>query len=182
MWENGQVFWLEHEVNAGLQSYLGVPKTAFVPLCGNSNSMMFMHQKGIKVTGLEFHEDAVLRFFDENHLEYRTGEDKMKFYETKCSGIRIYVGDLFAFETEQKFDFIWDRGSLVAISPEDRGRYAVLMSSLLADEGKILLEGIQFGENPKSVYKDVGPPGAPYNLGKGLSVVKKMNEKLRCFF
>merc|ERR1712235_101513 len=38
MWENGQVFWLEHEVNAGLQSYL-VPetKTAFVPLCGNSN-------------------------------------------------------------------------------------------------------------------------------------------------
>jgi len=164
MWENGQVFWLEHEVNAGLQSYLGTPKTAFVPLCGNSNSMMFMHQKGIKVTGLEFHEDAVLRFFDENHLEYRTGEDKMKFYETKCSGIRIYVGDLFAFETEQEFDFIWDRGSLVAISPEDRGRYAVLMSSLLADGGKILLEGIQFGENPKSVYKDVGPPGAPYNL------------------
>ena len=80
MWENGQVFWLEHEVNAGLQSYLGVPKTAFVPLCGNSNSMIFMHQKGIKVTGLEFHEDAVLQFFDENRLEYRTGEDKMKFY------------------------------------------------------------------------------------------------------
>ena len=166
LWENGQVFWLEHEVNAGLQSYL-VPetKTAFVPLCGNSNSMIFMHQNGIKVTGLEFHEDAVRQFFEENNLEYITGEEKMKFYESKCSGIRIYVGDLFAFETEQKFDFIWDRGSLVAISPDDRGRYAVLMSSLLADNGKILLEGIQFGENPKSVYKDVGPPGAPYNLG-----------------
>ena len=171
MWENGgDVFWLEHEVNAGLQCYL-VPeaRTAFVPLCGNSNSMIYMHEKGIKVTGLEFHEDAVRQFFEENNLEYVTGEDKMKFYETKCSGIRIYVGDLFAFETDEKFDFIWDRGSLVAISPEDRGRYAVLMSSLLADNGKILLEGIQFGENPKSVYKDVGPPGAPYNLGNGLS-------------
>ena len=45
------------------------------------------------------------------------------------------------------------------------------MLILLADDGKILLEGIQFGENPKSVYKDVGPPGAPYNLGNGLSTI-----------
>ena len=158
MWENGgDVFWLEHEVNAGLRCYLVQDaRTAFVPLCGKSNSMIFMHEKGIKVTGLEFYEDAVRQFFVENNLEFVTGVDKMKFYETKCSGIRIYVGDLFAFETDKKFDFIWDRGSLVAISLEDRDRYAVLMSSLLADNGKILLEGI-FRKR------------APYNLGNGLT-------------
>ena len=38
---------------------------------------------------------------------------------------------------------------MVAIAPSDRGRYAALMSTLLKEDGKILLEGIQFGDSPK---------------------------------
>ena len=86
--------------------------------------------------GVEYHEAAVERFFVENNLNFSKveGGDSLPYYvTTEGVEIRIYVGDLYRFKTREKFDLIWDRGSRVAINPDDRGRYAVLIGSLLSD-------------------------------------------------
>ena len=38
--------------------------------------MIFMRDRGIAVTGLEFHEPSVIRFFEENKLDYDRNDDK----------------------------------------------------------------------------------------------------------
>ena len=53
------------------------------------------------------------------------------------------------------YDFVWDRGSMVAINVEDREKYSKLIDSLLAPEGEILVQ---------CVTRERGPPGAPHNL------------------
>ena len=53
------------------------------------------------------------------------------------------------------YDFVWDRGSMVAINVSDRTRYSELISSLLSPNGEILIQCIE---------RERGPPGAPHNL------------------
>jgi len=147
--------------------------------------MIYLKNCGISVVGVEFNENAILNFFQENNLKFEKREaTPLPYYKTiSTSGneepeIRIYCGDLFKFRSIEKFDLIWDRGSMVAINPDDRARYATLLSSLLSNRGTILVEALKFGQNSGnsdnsdnsenfdeiSVFKTVGPPGAPYNL------------------
>ena len=169
MWEKGETFWIADEFNEGLTTHFdnSTVHSAFVPLCRNTLGMIFLRNKGVSVVGVEFNESAVKRFFEENDLQYERHEaSPLPYYKTKNGvEVRIYVGDLYKFRSTKKFDLIWDRGSMVAINPDDRGRYGVLLSSLLSDHGQILIEALRFGENKKDdIFKNIGPPGAPYNL------------------
>ena len=41
---------------------------------------------------------------------------------------------------QDKFDLVWDRGSMVVINAEDRLRYVQLILALLATRGEVLIE------------------------------------------
>ncbi|CAL8396573.1 unnamed protein product, partial [Gadus morhua 'NCC'] len=69
--------------------------------------------------------------------------------------ISIYHCDLYKFNScvEGQIGAIWDRGSLVAINPEDREKDASLLLSLMAEDCRYLLSTLLY--NPE---QHKGPP------------------------
>ena len=76
-----------------------------------------MRQQGCQVVGLEFVTQSVEEFFADNKIQFEI--QKFDDYEIyTADGYKIYRGDFFAIPVSEKFDFIYDRASLVAIDPE----------------------------------------------------------------
>ena len=76
-----------------------------------------MRQQGCYVVGLEFAAQAVDEFFTDNKIEFQI--QKFDDYEIyTADGYKIYRGDFFKIPIAEKFDFIYDRASLVAIDPD----------------------------------------------------------------
>uniref|UniRef100_A0A1A8QXR5 Thiopurine S-methyltransferase n=1 Tax=Nothobranchius rachovii TaxID=451742 RepID=A0A1A8QXR5_9TELE len=91
-----------------------------------------------------FHQPAVHTML-KTHLEEVNSE----------KNIFLYRCDLFSFSSSVagQFGAIWDRGSLVAINPKDRERYAGLIVSLMAADCRYLLDTLLY--DPE---KYGGPP------------------------
>ncbi|XP_069032242.1 probable thiopurine S-methyltransferase isoform X1 [Embiotoca jacksoni] len=131
----------------------------FFPLCGKAVDMKWLADMGHSVVGVEISEKGIKKFFEENNLTY--SEEPVpaipgaKVYKSSEKNISLYQCDLFNFTSsmEGQFGAIWDRGSLVAINPEDREKYAALIVSLMAKDCKYLLDTFLY--NPE-LYK--GPP------------------------
>jgi len=131
-----------------------------VPFCGKLIDMVRLAQQGHQVIGVEYVEDAVLEFFQEQNLEYEVCQcNNFKLYTTKDKRIKIYQGDFLNFTStyEGHFDCVWDRGAYEAIPFEIRKRYAAHMRTLLAPSYVILL-GVHFYD--PSLY-----PGPPHTIG-----------------
>ena len=60
---------------------------------------------------------------------------------------------LLAVKDGRPFNRVWDRGSLVAIEPKDRTKYAEVTSLLLEENGKMLVSTLVYDES-----KYHGPP------------------------
>ncbi|XP_038133915.1 probable thiopurine S-methyltransferase isoform X4 [Cyprinodon tularosa] len=114
---------------------------------------------GHSVVGVEISEMAIRQFFQENNLTYN--EESVpsipgaKLFQNTEKSISLYQCDLFSFSSSVagQFGAIWDRGSLVAINPKDRDRYAALILSLMAADCRYLLDTFLY--NP-DLYE--GPP------------------------
>ncbi|XP_015256629.1 PREDICTED: thiopurine S-methyltransferase isoform X3 [Cyprinodon variegatus] len=114
---------------------------------------------GHSVVGVEISEMAIRQFFQENNLTY--SEESVpsipgaKLFQNTEKSISLYQCDLFSFSSSVagQFGAIWDRGSLVAINPKDRDRYAALILSLMAADCRYLLDTFLY--NP-DLYE--GPP------------------------
>ncbi|XP_029370117.1 probable thiopurine S-methyltransferase isoform X2 [Echeneis naucrates] len=131
----------------------------FFPLCGKAVDMKWLADEGHSVVGVEISEKAIKQFFEENNMTY--SEEPVpaipgaKVYKSSEKNISLYQCDLFNFSSsiEGQFGAIWDRGSLVAINPRDRKKYAALITSLMANDCRYLLDSLLY--NPE-LYK--GPP------------------------
>lgn len=132
-----------------------------VPLCGKSLDMLWLADQGHNVVGIEAVPQACEEFFKESNLEYAVTEvpgiADGKLYKSGCGRIQIYCCDIFLLNENilGQYDVILDRGSLVAIYPEDRERYVTLMKSLLKEDGKMLLMVVEYDWNER---KKKGPP------------------------
>ncbi|XP_066572079.1 probable thiopurine S-methyltransferase isoform X2 [Amia ocellicauda] len=129
------------------------------PLCGKAIDMKWLADMGHTVVGVEISEIAIQHFFSEQNLTY-TEElvpaiPGAKLFKSSDGKITLYQCNLYDFSssTAGKFGGIWDRGSLVAINPCDRQRYATLIISLMDKDCRYLLDTFLY--NP-SLYK--GPP------------------------
>ena len=83
-------------------------------------------------------------FFAEHGLEYTVQKDVttgIPVYTAVSKKITVYQGDFFTLNVDVlgKFNAIWDRGSLVAINPSDKAKYATIMLELMASNCKYLL-------------------------------------------
>ncbi|XP_042362823.1 probable thiopurine S-methyltransferase isoform X2 [Plectropomus leopardus] len=148
---------LENNIDKVLAGRTGV--RFFFPLCGKAVDMKWLADMGHSVVGVEISEKAIKQFFEENNMTY--SEEPVpalpgaKVYKSSERNISLYQCDLFNFSSaiEDQFGAIWDRGSLVAINPRDREKYAALITSLMAKDCKYLLDTLLY--NP-DLYK--GPP------------------------
>jgi thiopurine S-methyltransferase len=87
---------------------------------------------------------------DSNFLSYHSANDKIMFK----------VGDFFDANSQQlegRFDVIYDRASMVAITPNLRQKYMDVINELLKQDGKILLVTVD-RRSGKQEAVDGGPP------------------------
>ena len=119
----------------------------FLPMCGRSPDIIWLASQGHRVTGVEWVESAVEKFFKENNLEYdvkadvNLGQGKGALYSAKTAPISIHCCDFFSVTSEgiNKFDLIWDVGSLCVVDIPQRDAYGVIIRSLLKPKGSILI-------------------------------------------
>lgn len=125
-----------------------------VPLCGKTADLLWLMHQNLFVFGVEFSEIAIIEFFNENNLKYEKFiEGEFEVYSGE--NIKIYHGDFFHFfsTTNLKFNYIYDRASLVALPDSLRLKYYREISNLLDENGKYLLLSFEYDQAIMS-----GPP------------------------
>ncbi|XP_071771480.2 putative thiopurine S-methyltransferase isoform X1 [Centroberyx gerrardi] len=148
---------LESNIDKVLAGRTGV--RFFFPLCGKAVDMKWLADMGHSVVGVEFAEKAIRQFFEDSNMTYSEQPvpaiPGAKVYKSSEGNISLYQCDLYNFSSsiEGQFGAIWDRGSLVAINPGDREKYASLIMSLMAKDCRYLLDTLLY--NPE-LYE--GPP------------------------
>jgi len=81
LWQDNFVPWHESIVNPKLVKYLDVAMQAsgkkdpsvtrfFVPLCGKTQDLKYLYDKGFQVIGCEGVEKACIEFFEDNKMEF----------------------------------------------------------------------------------------------------------------
>lgn len=156
-WKEGRFAWHMDGANPHLVEFFPrledgdlTGKRVLVPLCGKTVDLRWFYEKGMSVVGVELSELAVRAFFTENGFDFKV-EDCSAIPECKIfkhdERLRIYLSDLFKLDVNAlggEFDFLWDRGALVAMMPAEQKRYWNLISSFLSDKGQVLLECFEY--------------------------------------
>jgi len=160
-WELGETGFHQNEVNPYLIGHwknLNPPQGSkvFVPLCGKSQDMVWLHKQGHSVMGVELSRIAVEAFFAEfvqvpNRV---TGE---AFDQYESDGITIWCGDFFDLERVELegVNLVYDRASLIALPPEMRRDYVRHLASILSPGTQVLLITMDYPQHEMS-----GPPFA----------------------
>lgn len=168
-WADNKIGFHQERPNKRLESHWGSLNAAagspvFVPLCGKSLDMRWLHRQGHPVLGIELSQKAVESFFSDNVLEYEcVDRDGFRIY-TGCAeaqGIELWVGDFFSLEPAHlaHCQAFYDRASLIALPPEWRERYARHLAYLMPAATRGLLLSIAYDQSrmkgpPFSVTED----------------------------
>lgn len=133
-------------------------KRAFVPLCGHSGAVRFLHAQGLEVTALDYVPEALARLA-ESLRDLGVQSVATRGPVVFCGKrLDLVLADIFAYESGEQFDLVYDRAALVAVAPERRKAYAAKITELLAPEGTILLDA-----------REMSPPElseAPYPISR----------------
>jgi thiopurine S-methyltransferase len=136
-----------------------------VPLCGKTVALSFFARQPsvIEVMGIDGIQQALDKF-NQEHPELNLHPTKLagdgRFDRLAGEKITLLKGDFFdldAHATGGQFDAVWDRGSMVAITPDLRDQYADVLGKLISPGGKILLSALERREGDEEVRK-AGPP------------------------
>jgi len=125
-----------------------------VPLCGKSEDLRWLADRGHDVVGVELSLLAAKAFAAEQQIVF-TETDEPPFTVLRSQKITYYVGDFFDFTTLAAgvFDRFYDRAALIALPPEMRGAYAKHLRTLMRDDGEGLLIALEY--DPTQMH---GPP------------------------
>jgi thiopurine S-methyltransferase len=158
-WNQNQIGFHQQQGNRKLNRFWSKTRAAsggrvFVPLCGKSMDMIWLHQAGYKVVGVELSPIATADFFRENNLEFRTRpHGGMTLWESE--GLSIYCGDFFTLGSQDLHDVVavYERASLVAFPAAMRPRYADHLLSILPPAANMLLLTLTYPQQQMQ-----GPP------------------------
>jgi len=163
-WEQNRIGFHDDAVNAHLQQFwdrLHVPPnaTVFVPLCGKSRDMWWLHSLGYQVLGVELSPIAAESFFTENHLSPTTSRQGA-FLRWEAAGLTILQGDYFSLRPEDvsHCEAVFDRASLIALPPDMRMPYVEQFHRLFATGLDLLLLTLEYDQSIAS-----GPPFAVFD-------------------
>lgn len=124
------------------------------PLCGKSRDMFWLAERGYRIRGIELSPLAVEGFFRECHLQPEV--TRVQGFERWQAGpYELYCGDVFdlAQLDHSDIDAVYDRASLIALTPPQRARYAELLCEVLPPGSKLLLVAMDY---PQEAMQ--GPP------------------------
>ncbi len=105
-WEADQIGFHEADTHPMLLRYWDDIRTdkhlpIFVPLCGKSNDMRWLNERGHEVVGIELSAIAVAAFFTENGIDTISNEfGGFSFHQ--APGYRLICGDYFALTSDTK--------------------------------------------------------------------------------
>jgi thiopurine S-methyltransferase len=157
-WDQGRTGWHESSGNEGLKSFWpesANPGSVLVPLCGKSPDLLWLAGRGHDVVGVELSGIAVASFFEEQQLEFELdATGPLDRYTAIGHSLTIYCGDYFDFQSAP-FDALYDRGALVALSPELRPRYIEHTTKLLKPGAARLVITLEYDQRVVN-----GPPFA----------------------
>lgn len=157
-WENQQIGFHRPEPHELLKKHfidvVKAPANVLVPLCGKSNDLLWLLQKGYRVFGVELSELAVKQFFEENQLA-PVIKQKGDFKEYAVDELVIWVGDFFKLQQSDltSIDAWYDRAAMIALPPAMRRQYVQQLCEQLPGDTKGLLITLQYPPG----YRE-GPP------------------------
>mmetsp|Transcript_32172 Transcript_32172/g.44618 ORF Transcript_32172/g.44618 Transcript_32172/m.44618 type:complete len:321 (+) Transcript_32172:53-1015(+) len=166
-WKIGQLNWHIPDVNKAIldneKYWLPSSKTSkrvLIPLCGKTADIPYL--AGLtqvdEVVGVEGASLAAGQFAEENpKLNLKRNGKEQDFDRYNGEKVKYLVGDFFDFEDPVGFDKVWDRGSLVAINPSLRSRYAAVIDKALKPGGQILIEALHRKKGTEE-SRAMGPP------------------------
>ena len=150
-----------------------------VPLCGKTVDMVYFADQKISVIGLEAIPRAIQEFAEEivkspqEPGSFRLHKDAQHNWKPNGNGyVGIVEGDALEFKVDEKgpVDAIWDRAALIALRPEDRDAYVLMLHDSLKPGGRVLLSVV---EHDMVMVPEVQPPtgtsepyGPPYSITK----------------
>lgn len=158
-WQDGLIGFHQDTINDYLTRHINRTNaqsggTVLVTLCGKSLDMVWLHEQGYRVVGVELSQLAVEAFFSENHLK-PVVTSSGKFQRYQAEDITLLCGDFFDLTTEDVGDItaVYDRASLIALPTDMRSSYADHLTKLLSHGTKVLLITMEY---PQDQMK--GPP------------------------
>lgn len=130
-WVTGDTAWHREMVNPALERHAEPWRRVLVPLCGASLDVAWLAARGADVVGIELSEVACARLFREAGGS-PTVDERGAFRRWSAGRITVWQGNLFdASEViDGRFDGVWDRGSLIAMVPAERARYAAAVRAI----------------------------------------------------
>ncbi len=116
-----------------------------VPLCGKSEDLRWLAERGHDVVGVDLSAIAAKAFSEEQGIAF-TEKPEPPFTVFRGQHITFYAGDLFDFTPGigGYFDFLYDRAALIALPSTMRPGYAALLRSLLGSQGKGLVISLEY--------------------------------------
>lgn len=160
-WSRKEIGFHQRGINGYLQRYwpsLTVPSAAsvFVPLCGKSLDMHWLHERGHSVIGVEVAREAVVDFFKEWEVDAQVTQSG-RFERWHAGRITLLCGDFFDLTPADLADVraVFDRAALIALPPSLRQAYAKKMLEVLPPGTEMLLVTADYPQQEMS-----GPPFA----------------------
>ena len=160
-WQQNRIGFHQPEVNRWLMEYwarlVPDPETSvFVPLCGKTRDLVWLRERGHRVTGVELSPVAVQDFFVENGLQPEQGVEG-SFRVCCVPQLKLLCGDFFELSAEQMKDVgaVYDRAALIALPHQLRLRYVDRLSALLQSGTRMLLVAMEYSQSQMD-----GPPFA----------------------
>ena len=158
-WKNNQIGFHSPQVNAKLTQFAdqaGIqPNTrVFVPLCGKSLDLMWLKNRGCRVTGVELSPIAIESFYSETQLKF-TKQETSECLQYNSGRITLFQSDFFQLSAEilQETDVIYDRAALIALPADLRKKYVAKLDQYFPSEITILLITLEYPQNEMN-----GPP------------------------
>ena len=169
-WDEGKIGFHQKQVNKQLVTFWPDVITAdadqpgnansciFVPLCGKSLDMLWLHQQGHAVFGIDLSTKAVQGFFDDNQLRYKKDEvDGFQRFtgSGEADGITLLAGDFFKLTPPMvsHCNILYDRAATIAMPPAMRGDYTGHLAMLMRPGSRGLLVTISYDQSRMD-----GPP------------------------
>lgn len=146
-WQQGRIGFHRQAAHPGLERHwsrldLASGTKILVPLCGKSQDMRWLAERGHPVLGIELSPLAIEQFVaqsDRPVLRYRQpggGNPELgqpRFDCTRQGSVELWCGDFFHFQVDHAAELagFYDRAALVALPSAARQRYAHHLAQLL---------------------------------------------------
>lgn len=158
-WADRNTPWHRPEVHPDLISRAGEllgdsRRRVLVPLCGKTLDVSWLAAQGHHVIGVELIETGIRELCKEQGIDAAVA-DEGAFRTYRAPDIDLYVGDLFDLSPDiiGDVDCIWDRGSMVALPPDQRGAYTAALRELSGPDTRMLLSAVSYDSSVMT-----GPP------------------------